>query len=87
MANAEPTESKLKEARGTAKLVIHPGANAAMVIDEFGEHFGDFDVGELAVRLKDGMNDVSRNDLRSCEEMLYCQAQALQAIFVDSSIG
>ena len=85
VAKAEPTESKLKEARSTAKLAIHPAANAAMVIKEFCDHFGDLDVGALAVHLKDGMNDVSKNDLRRCEAMLYCQAHALQAIFVDSS--
>ena len=84
VAKAEPTESKLKEARVSAKLVIHPAASAAMVIAEFSDHFGDFDVGELAARLKDGMNDISNNDLRSCEAMLYGQAQALQAIFVDA---
>jgi hypothetical protein len=82
VAKAEP--SKLKEARVSAKLVIHPSANAALVIAEFGDHFGDFNVGELAARLKDGMNDISNNDLRSCEAMLYGQAQALQAIFVDA---
>ena len=32
VAKAKPTESKLKEARGTAKLAIHPSVNAAMVI-------------------------------------------------------
>jgi hypothetical protein len=64
--------------------MIHPAANAALVIAEFSDHFGDFDVGELAARLKAGMKDVSKNDLRSCEAMLYCQAHALQAIFVDS---
>ena len=31
------------------------------------------------------MNDVSKNNLRGCEAMLYCQAHALQAIFVDSA--
>ena len=84
VAKAEPTESKLREARVSAKLVTHPSANAALVIAEFGNHFGDFDVGQLAAHLKDGTNDISNNDLRSCEAMLYCQAHALQAIFVDS---
>jgi hypothetical protein len=81
-------ENKLKEARGTAKLVTHPGVNAAMVIKEFAEVFGGLDageVGQLAVHLKDGMNDVSKNDLSSCEAMLYCQAHVLQAIFVASA--
>jgi hypothetical protein len=70
VAKAEPTEGKLREARSTAKLVIHPAANAALVIKEFSDHFGDFNVGVLAAHLKDGMNDLSNNDLRSCEAML-----------------
>ena len=35
IAKAEPSESKLKEARSTAKLAIHPSANAALVIEKF----------------------------------------------------
>ncbi|MCA1563247.1 MAG: hypothetical protein LC804_24345, partial [Acidobacteria bacterium] len=85
VAKAEPTESKLKEARGTAKLAMLPSVNAAMVIKDFGERFGDLNAGELAVHLKDGMNDVNNNNLRECEAMLYCQAHALQAIFVASA--
>ena len=42
-------------------------------------------MGALAVHLKDCMNDVSKNDLRGCEAMLYSQAHALQAIFVSSA--
>jgi hypothetical protein len=30
------------------------------------------------------MSDISNNDLRQCEAMLYCQAHVLQAVFVDS---
>jgi hypothetical protein len=55
-----------------------------LVIAEFGDHFGEFNVGELAARLKDGMNDVSNNNLSSCEAMLYCQAHVLHAIFLDA---
>ncbi|MBA2594331.1 MAG: hypothetical protein M3495_07300 [Pseudomonadota bacterium] len=42
-AKAEPTESKLKAAR-RAKLAMHLGAKAALLIAEFGGHFGDLDV-------------------------------------------
>jgi hypothetical protein len=38
----------------------------------------------LAAHLKDGIKNVNNNDLRECEAMLYSQAHALQAIFVDS---
>jgi hypothetical protein len=40
VAKAGPAENKLKEARSTAKLAIHPSANAALVIAEFSDHFG-----------------------------------------------
>ena len=86
MAKAEPAESKLKEARGTANLAMLPSGNAAMVIKEFGDHFGDLDLAALTLELRDSMNDVKENNLRSCEAMLYCQAHALQAIFVNAAI-
>lgn len=50
------------------------------MIAEFGGHL---DVAALAV-LEIGMNDVRKNDLRECEAMLYSQAHALQAVFVDA---
>jgi hypothetical protein len=70
VAKAEPTESELKAARVRAKIAIHPSVNAALVIAEFDKHFGDLDVGALVGHLKDGVNDVSNNDLRGCEAML-----------------
>ena len=53
------------------------------MIAEFGGHS---DVAALAVQLEIGMNDVRKNNLRECEEMLYCQAHALQAIFVNTAL-
>jgi hypothetical protein len=57
-----------KAERVPAELVIHPSVNAALVIKKFSEVFGDsfnvpFNMGELAARLKDGLNDISKNDL------------------------
>jgi hypothetical protein len=80
-------ENKLKAARNQAKLVTHPSVNASLVIKEFAEVFGGLDaveVAALAAHLKDAMSDISNNDLRQCEAMLYCQAHVLQAVFVDS---
>lgn len=51
---------------------------------DFGDDFGDLNVGTLAAQLKDGLNDISKNDLRGIEAMLLSQAQALQAVFVDA---
>jgi hypothetical protein len=40
-----------KPERVPAELVIHPSVNAAMVIKEFSDHFGDLSVAALAVHL------------------------------------
>ena len=63
-------------------MAIRPEVRAAFVISEFGGHP---DVAALAVQLEIGMSDVRKNDLRECEAMLYSQAHALQAIFVDAT--
>jgi hypothetical protein len=82
VAKAEPTESGLKARRGRrAKLAMDPSVNAALVIEKFGDHFGDQDLAALTLELSD-----SKNDLRGCEAMLYSQALALQAIFVNAAI-
>ncbi len=82
VAKADPTESEPK-VRGIrrAELAAQPSANAGMVIAEF-TIFRDLDVTALVDHLKDGMSDVSKNDLSGCEAMLYYQAHALEAIFV-----
>jgi hypothetical protein len=82
VAKAERTDSELKEQLARAKMAIRPEVRAAFVISEFGGHP---DVAALAVQLEIGMNDVRKNDLRECEAMLYSQAHALQAIFVDAA--
>ena len=78
VAKVKPIDSELKEQLARAKMAIRPEVRAAFVISEFGGHQ---DVAALAVQLEIGMNDVSKNGLRQCEEMLYCQAHALQTIF------
>jgi hypothetical protein len=84
VAPAGATECELKAAMARAKTAIDPSVKAALVIAEFGGHS---DVAALAVQLQIGMNNVSKNDLRKCEGMLYSQAHALQAIFVELASG
>ena len=81
VAKVKLTDSELKEQLARAKTAIRPEVRAAFVISEFGGHP---DVAALAVQLEIGMNDVRKNDLRECEAMLYSQAHALQAVFVDA---
>ena len=81
VAKVKPTDSELKATLARAKAAIRPDVRAAFVIAEFGGHS---DVAAVAVQLEIGMNDVRKKDLRECEAMLYSQAHALQAIFVDA---
>jgi hypothetical protein len=80
VAKVKPTDSELKERLARAKMATRPEVRAAFLISEFGGHP---DVAALAVQLEIGMNDICNNDLRSCEAVLYGQAHALQAIFVE----
>jgi hypothetical protein len=80
VAKVKPIDGKLKERLARAKMAIRPEVGAAFVISEFGGHS---DLAALAVQLEIGMNDVGENDLSSCEAMLYCQAHALQRIFIE----
>ena len=82
VVKVKPIDSELKERLARAKAAIDPSVKAAFVISEFGGHP---DVAALAVQLEIGMNDVGKDDLRECEAMLYSQAHALQAIFVDAA--
>jgi hypothetical protein len=81
VSKAERTE-EIKAAMARAKTALRPEVSAAAVIAEFGGHS---DVAALAVQLEIDMNSVSDNDLRECEAMLYGQAHALHAIFVDAA--
>ena len=45
--------------------------------------FGDLDMGELVVCLSDGAKDIWAGDMKRAEAMLYGQANALQAIFMN----
>ncbi|MGH8515373.1 MAG: hypothetical protein ACREV8_15820, partial [Gammaproteobacteria bacterium] len=75
------TKSKAKAAR-VAKRLMQPSTIAGVVISQLGNFF-KLDMMTLIDHLQDGVNDISKNDLGGCEAMLYCQAQALQAVFSD----
>ena len=56
-----------------------------MVIAGFGGSSGELELKALTLRLSDSVNAVLANDIRGPEAMLYSEAHALQAIFVDLS--
>lgn len=72
-------------ALAAAATAIHPGANAAAVIQEYGKPFGEQDVGVLAGELAASIEQVQGGEMKRCEAMLIGQAHALQSIFMNFS--
>jgi hypothetical protein len=66
-----------------AKLALNPGCNAAMVIKDYHKNFGEQSGASLINELKAGMEKLVTNDLTACEQMLFAQAHALEAIFTN----
>lgn len=76
---------EFKQALALAQTTLRPSANAAAVIAEFGQPFGDQDVTALMVQLSQSVEALKGNDLSRCEGMLFTQAHALQSIFMNMS--
>ncbi len=66
-------------------LAILPSINAAAVIADYGESFGELSVAELANGLSHMLDKFNNGCMDSCEAMLLSQAHALQSIFVNLS--
>ena len=84
-AGALATESERKRATLLAELATQPSFSAAAVIAEFGGASGELELKALPLRLSDSVDAVWANDMRGPEAMLYSEAHAPQAIFVDLS--
>jgi hypothetical protein len=80
---AEADPEKLQQALARAQTTLRPSANAAAVIAEFGKSFGGQDFTALMVQLTESTKALKENDLYRCEAMLFSQAHALQAIFMN----
>lgn len=76
---------EFKQALALAQTTLHPSANAAAVVAEFGKSFGDQDATALMVQLSQSVEALKDNDLSRCEAMLFTQAHALQSIFMNMS--
>lgn len=74
---------KPEEAEALAKMTLRPSINAAAVMVEYTKAFGTPDIGALAKSLADGIDDLWAGDMKRAEAMLYGQAHALQAIFMN----
>jgi hypothetical protein len=66
-----------------AKLTLDPKINAAAIVNDYAETLGEQDGKLLVEELANGCKQIKAGDLHACEEMLFCQAQALQTIFAN----
>ena len=71
------------KAEALAKMALRPSVNAAAVVIEYTKPFGEQDIGALVDTLADEVEKLENGDLARCEAMLYGQAHALQAIFMN----
>ncbi|WP_343626059.1 hypothetical protein [Roseateles puraquae] len=74
-----------EKAEAMAKMAMRPSVNAAAVMVAYGKPLGigEDDVAALMDRLTDDMKDLWAGDMKRAEAMLFGQAHALQAIFMN----
>jgi hypothetical protein len=77
----EPPDKEVADALAT--LALRPSANAATVVVDYTKTFGEQDIGALADALSASMDVTSAGDMNRVEGMLFGQAHALQAIFIN----
>jgi hypothetical protein len=78
-----PDAPDKEKADAIAKMALRPSVNAAVVMVSYTKPLGEVDIGALVNSLSAGMDDVWAGDLKRAEAMLYGQAHALQAIFMN----
>jgi hypothetical protein len=71
------------KADAIAKMALRPSVNAAVVMVSYTNPLGEVDIGALVNSLSAGMDDLWAGDMKRVEAMLYGQAHALQAIFMN----
>ena len=74
-----------EKSEALAKMTLRPSVNAAAVMVSYGKPLGieEDDIGALVDRLADDVKDVWAGDMKRAEAMLFGQAHALQAIFMN----
>lgn len=83
-AENEPSE-KTNRKKLLAKVAIMPPMNAAAIIAEYGNPFGEQDVTELSEALSESTNKIVNGDMKECQRILLSQAYSLQSIFMNLS--
>jgi hypothetical protein len=71
------------KADAMAVMAMKPSVNAAAVTVEYTGFLGEQDIGAQVTALSSSMESLKVGDLSRCENMLFGQAHALQAIFVN----
>ena len=69
--------------RARANMALRPSVNAAAVMVAYTQPLGEQDLAALVDALSGQMREVRSGDMKRAEAMLYGQAQALQAIFMN----
>jgi len=85
VSDPNKTKQSVKPVELTAKMSTQASVNAAAVIVEYGKPMGEQDLWALTASLQDGINDLKTGNMEKAEAMLYAQAHALQAIFMNFS--
>lgn len=78
-----PDPPDIEKAGALAKMALRPSVNAAAVVVTYTKPLGEQDMGALVASLSAGMDDLWAGDMKRAEAMLYGQAHALQAIFMN----
>ncbi len=83
--NAEHSKAEQDQRIESASLLARPSLSSAAVMVAYGEPLGvgEDDVGAMMVALGNSLGDVWAGDLKRAEAMLFCQANALQTIFMN----
>ena len=80
----DPRDKDMVVALAVAKMVLLPSVNAAAVVETYSKQaLGGQDLAALTAALSAGMKGVQAGDMKPAEAMLYGQAHALQAIFMN----
>lgn len=78
-----PDAADKETAEAMARMALRPSTSAAIVVEAYSKPLGAHDLGALADTLATGMEGLSSGDMTRAEAMLYGQAHALQAMFMN----
>ena len=78
-----PGAAEPEKAAAMANMALRPSVNAAAVVVSYANPLGEQDLGSLVDSPSASIDDLQAGDMKRAEAMLYGQAHALQAIFMN----